>query len=186
MNSNESRDVDMMDFRRLVAELIRLTLAYGDASAAERFMQPDMNWSIPSTLQAATQTHLSGDNAKASTGENKASSKFQDVSRTTPMVTGVRISCGREVTNGRPKYEATEIPADDPIFHRQPTSEISERLGIPLIVYSPPEPPHYYECKDGIYDSTNAEASALHIHCDPNGHFGTFYLGWNGKMGHPR
>ena len=58
------------------------------------------------------------------------------------MVTGIRISCMMETNKGRPQYKTTEIPADDAVFLQWPVTEISQRIGIPIIAYEAPDRLH--------------------------------------------
>jgi hypothetical protein len=77
-------------------------------------------------------------------------------------IAGVRICCTKEVANGRPKYEAISVSADSSMWTRQPTSHISERIGLPIIAYNSSD------CEMRRYSgSTNLEIATLHLDSDP-------------------
>lgn len=187
MYPNESKDIDMTDFRHLVDKLNAPTSSGGgNVSNLPSFTQPSQSStenSTPttSTMAMSLENLLAHGRAKAHAEQaQKAAKRFP-----TPKVTGVRISCGLEVARGRAKYESVEVFANDNIFNRYPTSHISERIGVLLIVYQAPDSDHESDFYDDRYECSNPEASALHIDCNPDGFFGQQSLAWNGQLGRP-
>ncbi|KAK6346155.1 hypothetical protein TWF730_010487 [Orbilia blumenaviensis] len=81
-------------------------------------------------------------------------------------VKGVRVNCeGDHSKCHRPKYEPIQVPLTDPIFKGHDTSDIAQRIGIPLFTRKyPPNP--IWEGQGSSASST--EAAFLHLSCDPD------------------
>jgi hypothetical protein len=170
----ESRDIDMADFRNLVDELnVRTYLVrHGPATQVsdEMLGSRQTHGSTPEAIDDKPASKSSTPNFNNLSNVQEQRNKFEP-----PTIAGVRICCEIEVAKGRPKYEAVSIPANNHIWHRKPTSEISQLIGMSIIAYSPSDS-HRHE--DG---AANAELATLHL--DRNlllGHeFGDVKVDWN-------
>ncbi|KAH8161874.1 hypothetical protein CIB48_g6363 [Xylaria polymorpha] len=80
-----------------------------------------------------------------------------------PKVKAVRINCvdGREALN-RPLFEQVELSANDPIFTVHDTSDILDRIGIPVFTQRCTPPQAGY-----ISSYHVVHAMSLHLSCDP-------------------
>ncbi|KAK6506206.1 hypothetical protein TWF506_011125 [Arthrobotrys conoides] len=109
---------------------------------------------------------------------------------TPKTIKGVRVNClGDHEKCHRPRYEPVEIPITDPIFSKQvqSTSDIADRLGIPLFTRQCPRNPLWADSGEssssGMGFASNQEAAFLHLSCNPTEKFnpvalGTFGFGW--------
>ncbi|RVD87314.1 uncharacterized protein DFL_001556 [Arthrobotrys flagrans] len=94
---------------------------------------------------------------------------------TLQTVKGVRVNCiGDREKCHRPQYEPIEIPITDPIFseRERTTSDITDRIGIPLFTWKCPPSPVWANSKEASSDGTgfasSSEAAALHLSCNTN------------------
>jgi hypothetical protein len=100
-------------------------------------------------------------------------------------VTGVRINCVGDVEMlKRPHFEQIELPATHPIFADHDTSDIVDRIGIPILTRRCPPDPKWANSRDpmfkGVYPYENQDATFLHQCCDPEAKLDlrTGSLGW--------
>jgi hypothetical protein len=101
-------------------------------------------------------------------------------------VKGVRINCLGDVKMlKRPPFEAIELPTTDPIFTKHDTSDIADRIGLPILTRRcPPDPKWANNSKDPMFEhnspSNNQNATFLHQCCGPSAQFdpSTGSLGW--------
>jgi hypothetical protein len=90
-----------------------------------------------------------------------------------PKVKGVRVNCdGDQKMFNKPQFEAVEIPATDPIFTIHNTSDIADRIGLPIFTRRCiPSPKWSNDIHNLMYDSgspyNNQSATFLHLRCDP-------------------
>lgn len=96
-------------------------------------------------------------------------------------VVGIRINCeGDQKMCNRPKFEKVEIPRDHPIFFNHDTSDVAERIGLPI--YSRTYQPNPIWSEHGGSEFVNEHASMLHLCLDPkakfNMHTGVMGFGW--------
>ena len=106
------------------------------------------------------------------------------------MVKGVRINCvGDKNVVKRPHFESVEVPPTDPIFseykHERDTSDIADRIGLPIFTRQlSPDPrwafPKDKEVNKREYPFVNQDATFLHQCCDPRakGSLASGTLGW--------
>jgi hypothetical protein len=103
-----------------------------------------------------------------------------------PKVKGVRINCNgdRKMFN-KPCFEAVELSSTDLIFSDRDTSDIAERIGLPIFTQRcPPNPGWANELENKIFENgspfNNQEATFLHLCCDPKAEFDlhTGIMGW--------
>jgi hypothetical protein len=170
----ESRDMDMADFQNLVDELnVRTHLVrHGPATQVldEMLGSRQTNESTPGAMDNKPASKSSTSNLNYLDNVQEQRKKFEP-----PSIAGVRICCEIEVAKGRRKYEVVSNPANNHMWHRKPTSEISQLISMSIIAYSPSDS-HRHE--DG---AANAELAILHL--DRNlllGHeFGDVKVNWN-------
>jgi hypothetical protein len=84
----------------------------------------------------------------------------------TERVKGVRINCKGDIKMlKRPHYEAVEVPITDPIFTMHDTSDIAERIGIPIMTRKVTPDPKWAGA-GGSFE--NYDATVLHKCLKPN------------------
>jgi hypothetical protein len=100
-------------------------------------------------------------------------------------VKGVRINCLGDVKMlKRPHFEEIELPTTDAIFTKHDTSDIANRIGIPILTQRCPLDPKWANSKDAMFEGmspcNNQDATFLHQCCDPGAKFdiSTGSLGW--------
>ena len=101
-------------------------------------------------------------------------------------VKGVRINCLGDVKMlKKPPFEAIELPTTDPIFTKHDTSDIADRIGIPILTRRcPPDPKWANKSEDEVFEhsspTNNQNATFLHQCLDPNAEFdfSTGSMGW--------
>ena len=102
-------------------------------------------------------------------------------------VKGVRINCLGDVKMlKRPQFEAVEIPTTDAIFTEHDTSDIADKIGIPILTRRCPPDPKWVNSKHAMFahktPTTNQDATFLHQCCDPGAEFdlsiGSLGWGW--------
>jgi hypothetical protein len=104
---------------------------------------------------------------------------------TVRRVKGVRINCLGDVKMlKRPRFEDIELPTTDVIFTKHDTSDIANRIGIPILTRRCAPDPKWADSKDPMFEHRspfeNQSATFLHQCCDPNdrGDFSNGFLGW--------
>jgi hypothetical protein len=92
-----------------------------------------------------------------------------DIPQSTPQgndvkVRGVKINCDSDCRkHKKPKYEAVDVPLTDPIFAKHDTSDIADRIGLPIFTR---------RCQTEVSeDYVNQDATFLHLCCDPTAKF---------------
>jgi hypothetical protein len=96
------------------------------------------------------------------------------------MIQGVRINCAldQEVF-AKPQFEAIEVPSNDLIFSEHSTSDIAERIKLPIFTQRCRPSP---EWSNGKGSACNQEATFLHLCLDPKSEYnertGAFGWGW--------
>jgi hypothetical protein len=103
-------------------------------------------------------------------------------------VKGVKINChGDRVMVGKPHFEAVEVASTDPIFTEHDSSDIMNRIGLPIFTRRcPPNPRWAHDDHNKIFKGSspfnNQDATFLHLCCDPKTKFdpqiGTMGWGW--------
>ena len=104
-------------------------------------------------------------------------------------VKGVRINClGDRKMLSKPYFETVEVSSTDPIFSEHDTSDIAERIGLPIFTRRCPPNPRWANDEDSkIFEHespfNNQDATFLHLCCDPKAeldllHTGTMGWGW--------
>lgn len=88
-------------------------------------------------------------------------------------VKGVRINCLGDVKMlKRPQFEEIELLTTDVIFTEHDTSDIADRIGIPILTRRSPPDPKWANSKDAMFEnrslSDNQNAMSLHQCCDPS------------------
>jgi len=75
-------------------------------------------------------------------------------------VRGVKINCESDCRKyNKPKYEAVDVPLTDPVFTKYNTSDIADRIGLPIFTR---------RCQTEVTeDHINQDANFLHLCCDP-------------------
>ncbi|KAL9607222.1 MAG: hypothetical protein Q9167_007844 [Letrouitia subvulpina] len=106
-------------------------------------------------------------------------------------VKGVKINClGDQKMFNSPCFEELEISSTDPIFFNHDTSDIANRIGLPIYTRRCPPNPRWANDQDNkIFGSDlpfkNQYATYLHLCCDPNAKFdpqsGVSSWGWVSK-----
>lgn len=94
-------------------------------------------------------------------------------------VQAVRINCGADIEIlKRPPFEKVEIASKNSIFSQHDTSDIAERLEIPI--FTRQIPPDLQWAHDRHASRANQDATFLHLNCDPEGDFDeeTGEIGW--------
>ncbi|KAK6341603.1 hypothetical protein TWF696_008674 [Orbilia brochopaga] len=102
------------------------------------------------------------------------------------MVQAVRINChGDRTMLKKPHYEAIKISATDKIFTDHETSDIADRLGLPILTHRcPPNPVWERELDHRAFNGwspfNNREATFLHLSLDKDAvlDFSTGSMGW--------
>jgi hypothetical protein len=90
------------------------------------------------------------------------------------MIRSVRINCsGDQKIHARPRFEAVEVSTTGPIFTTHYTSDIAERVGIPIYTRScasdsPWTNERHSSTLEGRDPFTNQDATFLHLCCNPN------------------
>lgn len=101
----------------------------------------------------------------------KPTSATQETTGT--KVLGVRINCiGDEKILNKPCFEAVEVPFTDAIFSEHDTSDIAERIGLPIFTQRcSPDPRWAKDQENEYFDGqslfNNQDATFLHLCCDP-------------------
>jgi hypothetical protein len=100
-------------------------------------------------------------------------------------VKGVRINCRGDIKMlGRPPFEAIELLSTGPIFTQHDTSDIADRIEIPILTRRWPPNPRWangkHEIFEGLSPFDNQDATFLHLCLNPNTKFdpSTGSLGW--------
>jgi hypothetical protein len=88
-------------------------------------------------------------------------------------VKGVRINCLGDVKMlKRPHFEEIELPTTDVIFTKHDTSDIANRIGLPILTRQCAPDPKWANIEDAIFKSSspfnNQSATFLHQCCDSN------------------
>ncbi|KAF2706629.1 hypothetical protein K504DRAFT_459028 [Pleomassaria siparia CBS 279.74] len=103
----------------------------------------------------------------------------------TERVKGVRINCVGDVKLfKKPHFEEVEVAGTDSIFSMHDTSDIADRIELPILTRRCPPDPKWVNTKGGVfgYESpfNNQDATFLHQCCDPRAEFdiNTGSLGW--------
>lgn len=98
---------------------------------------------------------------------------------------GVRINCLGDVKMlKRPPFEEIELPSTDRIFTKHDTSDIADRIGLPIFTSRCPPDPKWANSHDemfkGMSPFNNQSATFLHQCCDPDAELdlSTGSLGW--------
>ncbi|KAK6511244.1 hypothetical protein TWF481_000165 [Arthrobotrys musiformis] len=89
-------------------------------------------------------------------------------------VKGVRVNClGDREKCHRPHYEPVEISTTDPIFLTGHTSDITDRIGIPIFTRQCPKNPIWLNGSSsrGEGYASSSEAAFLHVSCDTSQRF---------------
>lgn len=161
----ESRDIDMADFRHFIDAFNLRTAAiarYNAAQGAPAVFVPEQTKKPFDTNARATV-----DKFETETNMPESESKqAEEVKPTITMIPAIRINCAMEVTPTHPKYEPILLPANDPIFSRLPTCDISRIIKMPLITYLTPDSAHLQpHDEDTCYNATNPEVAYLNVKC---------------------
>jgi hypothetical protein len=101
-------------------------------------------------------------------------------------VKGVKINClGDRIMFSKPHFEVVEVSSIDPIFTEHDTSDITNRIGLPLFTRRcPPNPRWAHDEDNKIFERespfNNQDATFLHLCCDPKAEFDLYrgILGW--------
>ena len=103
----------------------------------------------------------------------------------TERIKGVRINCLGDVKMmKKPHFEEVEVPGSDSIFSMHSTSDIADRIGIPILTRRCPPDPKWANREDVMFGGSspfkNQDATFLHQCCDPKAEFDmvTGSLGW--------
>ncbi|KAH7048484.1 hypothetical protein B0J12DRAFT_755501 [Macrophomina phaseolina] len=94
--------------------------------------------------------------------------------RITTDVKGVRINClGDLKCHGRRRFEPVDVPLTPPIFSSHDTSDIADRLEIPILTRREPHSAAWKHAKDlapfgGLPPGYNLPASSLHLSTSDN------------------
>lgn len=92
-------------------------------------------------------------------------------------VKGVRINClGDTKMLKKPHFEAIELPTTDPVFTKHDTSDIADRIGLPILTRRcPPDPKWANKSEDEMFEHSdpadNENAASLHQCPDPKAEF---------------
>ncbi|KAI0199956.1 hypothetical protein F4808DRAFT_471157 [Astrocystis sublimbata] len=93
-----------------------------------------------------------------------------------PKVKAVRVNCeGSQRYLNKPQFEQIELSSNHYIFEYNSTSDIADRIGIPIFTYRCypiPSPSDDYDWHDNLY------AEYLHLSCDPES------KGWGTAIDH--
>ncbi|KAF2427809.1 hypothetical protein EJ08DRAFT_332571 [Tothia fuscella] len=90
-------------------------------------------------------------------------------------VKGVRINClGDQQKNGKPKFEAVDIPITHSIFTKHSKSDIGARVGLPIFIEKVSAIPLYSSGTEIM----NQSATFLNLCLDPHAQFGGGVLGF--------
>ena len=111
-----------------------------------------------------------------------------------PKIKGVRINCvGDQKRFDKPHFEAVEVFLTDLIFSDHDTSDIADRIGLPIFTRRcPPDPEWLNKAENENFDFNNQDATFLHLCCDRQGvfdiHSGNFGWGfasqqWQNRVG---
>ena len=113
-------------------------------------------------------------------------------------IKGVMINCiGDQKMFGKPRFEAVEVSSTDLIFSEHDTSQIADRIDLPIFTRRcPPNPLWANNWDTTQFDHTspfnNQDATFLHLCCDPNAEFdlssegmcwGWAPMKWQNKVG---
>lgn len=83
-------------------------------------------------------------------------------------VMGVRINCvGDREMSHKPLFEAVQVPLTDPVFLRHDTSDIAERIGLPILTRRFPHNPRWVREQCSQIPTNNQDAALLHLCCHP-------------------
>jgi hypothetical protein len=103
-------------------------------------------------------------------------------------VKGVKINClGDRIMFSKPDFEAVQVSLIDPIFAEHDTSDITNRIGLPIFTRRcSPDPRWVHDEGNKIFEHkspfNNQDATFLHLCCDPKAefdlHIGTMGWGW--------
>ena len=115
---------------------------------------------------------------------HKPTSSAQQTTNMT--VKGVRINClGDRKMLKKPHFEAVELSSTDPNFSEHDTSDIAERIGLPIFTWRcPPHSKWADGQNNGIFEKqspfNNQDATFLHLCCVPEAEFDlhTGIMGW--------
>lgn len=104
---------------------------------------------------------------------------------TSTNVLGVRVNCiGDREMFQKPHFEAVEVPFTDSIFSKHDTSDIAERIGLPIFTQRCSLDSRWARSQNNETFSgipfNNPDATFLHLCCDPKSDFESFtgVLGW--------
>lgn len=93
------------------------------------------------------------------------------------MIKGVKINCvGDQKMFNKPHFEAVEVSSNDLIFSEHDTSDIAQRIGLPIFTRRCSPDPRWTNYQDtrlfgGEIPFNNQDATFLHLCCDPKGLF---------------
>lgn len=94
-------------------------------------------------------------------------------------IMGVRINCaGDQETLNRPCFERVEITATDLVFTKHETSDIADRIGLPIFTRRYPSDSRWSEGRDHGPRFNNQFATLLHLSCDPKAECEPPSMGW--------
>ncbi|KAK7985757.1 hypothetical protein PG996_005006 [Apiospora saccharicola] len=88
-------------------------------------------------------------------------------------VKGVMINClGDQTMFNKPQFEAIDVSHSDPIFSDGESSDIAQRIGLPILTRRCPRNPDWSRGeKEGLFKGSspanNQAATFLHQCCDP-------------------
>ncbi|KAF2423400.1 hypothetical protein EJ08DRAFT_701195 [Tothia fuscella] len=85
-----------------------------------------------------------------------------------PKIKGVRINCCADQKKfHRPQFEVIEIPGTHSIFSSHDTSDIANRIGLPIFTQRLPNGESNDTINAGVIDDNmNQPAAVLHLRCD--------------------
>ncbi len=101
-------------------------------------------------------------------------------------IKGIRINCvGDRKTFNKPHFEAVEVSSTDSIFSKHDTSDIADRIGLPIFTRRClPDPKWANDNDNKFFDGesgfNNQDATFLHTCCEPDAEFDPMLgiMGW--------
>jgi hypothetical protein len=181
----DSKDIDMADVRHLIDELNVLTRLNSNEHA------PHTPHEGPSLWQPDEGIHVISDDdfafRQSNIDRNGSSIRKEEYNmpysdKADPYsIVGVRVCCFCDTPIGGARCETTSVPADSIIWTYQSTSDIAQRIGMPIIVYGATD------CHVREEDTANNhEVSLLHFDSDlMNNPYGQPSSEWDGTLGWP-